>query len=303
MTLIPKRTVGDLLFSTPRPAVVDGRFVAAGLTPGTYVVTARGRAAGPAATPPAGRGAAPASSWAMSEVVVSGQDVSGVEMRLEPAQPVTGRMVFESATGQTPANMNGYRASMNAWRSGTGPTVSISMPSAPADAEGKFRFASVVPGTYAVNGYGPALAAQARTWVLKSVTANGRDVTDQPLDIRPREQPPEIVVTFTDKVTEVAGTVFDGTGRPTSGLTIIIFTARRELWTQGSRHVRPATAATDGTFTFKGMPPGDYLMAAVTEYEYTDLADASFLEQLAAGAFKITLTEGEKKVQDIKLGK
>ena len=43
-------------------------------------------------------------------------------------------------------------------------------------------------------------------------------------------------------------------------------------------------------------------MAAVTDYEYTDLVDASFLEQLTAGAFKITLAEGEKKVQDIRMG-
>ncbi len=43
-------------------------------------------------------------------------------------------------------------------------------------------------------------------------------------------------------------------------------------------------------------------MAAVTEFEYTDLSDASFLEQLTTGAFKITLAEGEKKVQDIRMG-
>ncbi|HYN07471.1 MAG TPA: hypothetical protein VES67_08790 [Vicinamibacterales bacterium] len=43
-------------------------------------------------------------------------------------------------------------------------------------------------------------------------------------------------------------------------------------------------------------------MAAVTDFEFADLYDASFLEQLAAGAFKITLAEGEKKGQDIRMG-
>jgi hypothetical protein len=81
-----------------------------------------------------------------------------------------------------------------------------------------------------------------------------------------------------------------------------MFPSHRELWTQGSRHIRPAVPASDGKFKLVGLPPGEYYMAAVTEFEYTDLSDASFLEQLTTGAFKITLAEGEKKVQDIRTG-
>ena len=67
--------------------------------------------------------------------------------------------------------------------------------------------------------------------------------------------------------------------------------------------VRPAVAAaSDGKFKLAGLPPGEYYMAAVTEFEYPDLSDPSFLEQFTAGAFKITLAEGEKKVQDIRMG-
>ena len=66
--------------------------------------------------------------------------------------------------------------------------------------------------------------------------------------------------------------------------------------------VETSGVSCDGKFKFAGLPPGEYYMAAVTDYEYTDLVDASFLEQLTAGAFKITLAEGEKKVQDIRMG-
>ena len=51
-----------------------------------------------------------------------------------------------------------------------------------------------------------------------------------------------------------------------------------------------------------GLPAGEYYVAAVTELEPGDLADPAFLEQLAAAAFKITLADGEKKQQDVKLG-
>lgn len=304
LTILPKSVVGDVFLMLPRATVVDGRFVASGISPGTYVVTARGRGAAPGGAPAGGRGGAPPSSlWAMTEIVVAGKDFTGIEMRLEPGIPISGRFAFESATGQPPANVNNYRASLGAWRSGTGPSVSITVPSATVDAEGRFQFASVVPGAYRVSGFGGVVRPdQGPAWMLKSVTANGRDITDLPLEIRPREEPPDLVITFTDRITEVAGTLFDAAGRPSSGLSIIMFPSRRELWTQGSRHIRPTVPASDGKFKLPGLPPGEYYMAAVTEFEYTDLSDASFLEQLTTGAFKITLAEGEKKVQDIRMG-
>ena len=49
------------------------------------------------------------------------------------------------------------------------------------------------------------------------------------------------------------------------------------------------------------MPAGDYYVSAVTELDPEDLADPDFLEQLAAMSFKVTLAEGERKIQDIKL--
>ena len=81
-----------------------------------------------------------------------------------------------------------------------------------------------------------------------------------------------------------------------------LFPTNRALWRPAARRTRPATPASDGKFKLSGLPSGEYYMAAVIDYEYTDLFDASFLEQLAAGAFKITLGEGEKKVQDIRMG-
>ena len=304
VAIFPKTIVGDSLsMVTPRATVADGRFVAAGVTPGTYVVTARGRGAGPAGAPAGGRGAAAGNMWAMTEIQVAGQDITDLEMRLEPGVPIAGRFVFDSASGQPPANVTSFRASMGPWQSGSTPSVSVSVPSATADPEGRFRFANVPPGTYVVSAFGGAMVTnQGPSWIVKTVTAGGRDLTDAPFEVRAREEVPELVITFTDKVSEVTGTLFDAAGRPTSGLSIIMFPTRRDFWTMRTRRVAPATAASDGKFKLVGLPPGEYYMAAVTEFEYTDLSDASFLEQLSAGAFKITLGEGEKKVQDIRMG-
>jgi Carboxypeptidase regulatory-like domain len=303
ITILPTRIVGSPFQTMPRATINNGRFTVPGLTPGRYVITARGRGAG--AGPPAagGRGGAGPTSWAMQEITVTGQDLTNLELRLEPAMTMSGRLVFESATGQTPPSMTGFRPSLGAWRQGTGPTVSVTVPSATVDAEGRFRFGSVVPGRYRVNAFGgPTNADRLPLWTFKSAAVNGRDITDQPLEIRPGEDLPELVITFTDRATEVTGTLFDGAGRPTSGLTIIAFPVRRELWIQGSRHVRPSPAASDGKYKLIGLPPAEYYFAAVTEYEFQDLWDVSFLDQLAAGAFKVTIAEGEKKVQDVRMG-
>ena len=42
-----------------------------------------------------------------------------------------------------------------------------------------------------------------------------------------------------------------------------------------------------------------HLLAAGNDYDPRDLYDVAFLEPLAAAAIKITIGEGEKKVQDL----
>ena len=57
----------------------------------------------------------------------------------------------------------------------------------------------------------------------------------------------------------------------------------------------------DGKFTIPALPPGDYLLVALSDIQDEVYLDASFLEQLIPGAVKLTLAEGEKKMQDIRI--
>jgi hypothetical protein len=63
--------------------------------------------------------------------------------------------------------------------------------------------------------------------------------------------------------------------------------------------VRPGT---DGRFTVRNLPPGDYLMAAVTDVEPGAWFDPDFLQQLRGASARVTLSEGDKKTQDLRLG-
>ena len=57
-----------------------------------------------------------------------------------------------------------------------------------------------------------------------------------------------------------------------------------------------------GKFRFANLLPGEYYIAALTDFEPNDYYNPTFLEQVAsAGAIKITVGEGEKKIQDLKI--
>jgi hypothetical protein len=60
--------------------------------------------------------------------------------------------------------------------------------------------------------------------------------------------------------------------------------------------------ANDGTFLFNRVPAGDYEIAAVDDVEPGEWYDPAFLQRLVSSAVKVTIAEGEKKVQDLKIG-
>ena len=57
----------------------------------------------------------------------------------------------------------------------------------------------------------------------------------------------------------------------------------------------------DGKFTLRNLLPGEYLLAAVTDIDNGEWLDPAFLDQIAPNALKLSLAEGEKKTQDIRI--
>lgn len=266
----------------------DGKFELQGIEPGDYVLLG-----GNLATGRAGVGApSPTTMWAMSEVRVDGRDVTGISLRLAPGQNVSGRFVFE---GKTPPVLPA-RVSLSLRATdltGYSATAQMSV----AAASDPFNIPGVVPSTYRLN-------ATMAGWVVKSVRIGDRDVTDAIVQIKPGEDLSSVVVTFSDAPGEVTGVLYDAANRPSSDLSMVLFSANRALWFNGSRHTRPAVRpASDGRFTFSGLAPGDYFLAALTEVSPADLANVQFLEQVAAAAIKVSVALGDRKTQDLKIAR
>ena len=51
-----------------------------------------------------------------------------------------------------------------------------------------------------------------------------------------------------------------------------------------------------------GLPPGDYRLAPVLDPDTGSWFDGTFLQQLDVVSERFTLGEGEKKVQNVKVG-
>lgn len=262
----------------------DGRFVMSGMLPGRYVFYGRGGEA-------PGQNA-PQPLWTETEVVVNEQDVSGVVLQFLPGSTIAGRLSY---LGGAPVGGVTPRISLTPVPTIAGAALAPT-PVMP-QADGAFAFTGVAPGKYrvAVSGAG--------AWSLRSAMLNGRDTLDVLLEVQPGQAIADLAVTLTDRPTEVVGTLFDQLGRPAPAYAIVLFSADRSHWTIAPRRTSGVVKlASDGTYRAVGLPPGEYYLAALADVEPAQLTDPAFLDLLVPAAIKITLSEGERKTQDVKLG-
>jgi hypothetical protein len=279
-------------------AAADGSFSFSGVAPGTYTLVVRGMPtpSGPAATPPGGGRGGPIqmTHYAMADVSVDGQDVSGISLALQEGMTVSGRIIFEGTA--TAPDLSRVRVTLTPVQ--TQGEVSIGGASTQADANGRFTIAGVTPGRYRLGGSIPSPRPDTQVWQLKSALINGNDSADLPVDLQSSTN--DVVITLTDRMPELHGTVQDASGQAAPDYQVIVFSVDRSLW-PALRRLRSVKPAADGKYTVANLPPGDYLISAVLDLEPGEWFDPAFLEQISRGALKIAIGDGEKKTQDLRV--
>jgi hypothetical protein len=276
-------------FRTTR-AGPDGQFQFADVAPGAYTVAARASAPLPPGTP-RGAGSAPI-LWATTDIAVEGQPVSGVSLTLQPGLTITGSVRFDG-TSPVPDNLSGLRVNL---APATSSQVAISAGAATVDATGRFTIPGVSPGRYRVT----ATFTTARAWTYRSAVLGGADVVDGPFEVRGPVS--DLVVTFTDRVAELDGKVIAASGTPSPDTFVVLFPADPAAWYPLSRRIRTVGIGTDSGYSFKGLIPGEYLLATMEDLELGEQFDPALLQRLVPSAIKISIAEGEKKVQDVRAG-
>jgi hypothetical protein len=312
-------TLGAMMVSfnrvVPGP---DGRFSFTGVAPGQYTISARatvqggngananvgsGRAGGFVISP-VPPGAQGPQLWGQADVSVNGENVSGVNVTLQPGMTISGRIAVEGSAVDPP-DLTRARVSLAPATTGNGVIIGGAFlleekaggPGSTTDATSHFTLTGVVPGQYLLNA---SLSSPQANWTAKSAIIKGHDALDVPFDVAPNEDLSNVTVTFTNLTQDVSGHLQDASGRPATDYTIVLFPADRALWTS-TRRVRTARPGTDGQFVVTNVPAGDYRLAAVVDVAPGETGDPSFLDEVSASSIAVTLHDGEKKIQDVRL--
>lgn len=255
----------------------DGEFTIANVPPGRYLLRARGDDSD-------------VPQYALMPVTVNGQDVDDLTVMLTPGATLTGAV---SMLGESPApDVTQVRISAPSTdQAAFGPQGN-----ARVDKDGRFTLTGIPAGTHLLRPNG-----NLRGWTLKSVTIAGRDVTDSPFSVRSGETLANVQVVFTDRVTELSGTITSDQGTPMPDYTVLAFTTDSSLWRPLSRQIMTARPDQTGKYRIRGLPPGEYYVTTVDPSEQGEWFEPAYLDEHRGGAVRVTLGEGDAKTQDFRL--
>jgi hypothetical protein len=261
----------------------DGTFQLANVPPGDYILEVQER-------PQNARNlqdvVAAQLEFASMPFSVSGADIDNLAVMTTPGVALSGRVAYQGQAA--PKQMLQVTAA---------PAGGGALPGMLGNARARGFGRVAEDGTFEIRGLaGPELIrvqGMPAGWALKSITLNGADITDTPYDFRPGSNVAGLIITLTDRLSEVTGMVRDARGEPLMDYVVVAFPEDKTLWGAQSRYVGTTRPNQNGTFSLKGLPAGRYLAAVVPALENGLQNDSAVLEQLRARAHSFSLAEGQ----------
>jgi hypothetical protein len=137
--------------------------------------------------------------------------------------------------------------------------------------------------------------------MLKRLTFRGTAVEeDDPVDVT--SEGGRLEVLLTSQLTAVTGTVSDASGAPVLDYHAIVFPAERPDPPHGRRHrTRLDTSDAHGRFRLEGLPPGDYLVAALVDVDPGEAVSDDSVESVRPSATAVRVREGQTETVSLKL--
>jgi len=287
----PLPAIGPLAPKVIRPNA-RGEFSIAGLGPGLYRIRAR---AGGVTLRPDGTTAEiraeAQTQWAVAQVAVSGTNIDGLILTLQPGLAFSGTVVAEAASA--PASWKGTMVTIQP------ASTAVASRQVPVGDDGRFTITGIEPHNYEVRVTLPATLAGSG-WTLGSVRHQGRDIRDAPLTFADGSID-GAEVRLTTAVTALTGTLTLESGAAATEYFIVAFPEDRALWHPASPRVRVMRPAADGAFSTRDLPPGAYRIAALVDVEDDEPRRQEFLESIYDAALRVTVEAAKTVRQDIRI--
>jgi protocatechuate 3,4-dioxygenase beta subunit len=264
----------------------DGTFRIRNLPPGEYKLTAR----------TAVEGADGATQETASvPIVIDGIDLENVTLATSSGWTLAGQVTAEDGT----APMRSSAGFQVAARPVNGDQTLPGGPRPGAEG-GRVRD----DWTFTVSGILGAARIRATVpdgWIVKAILQDGRDVTDAAFEGRTGEVVPGLQIVVSDRLNTLSGQLTDDKGVPIADGTVLVFSADSSKWTDDSRYVQAARPDQDGKYQIRGLPPGEYLAAALDYVEEGMWNDPEYLESIRGLGQRFTLGEADSHALMLKM--
>lgn len=285
--MLSQEVMGPRGGSTSRPTTTqtgpDGRFLVNNVQAGEYMLAVRSPAANDQ----------PAQE-ARQTIQVAGIDIDDLVIVTGSGGTVRGQVASDDGTPVSGVDRLSVRARPLTWAARSS-TLGFSG-NGRVNADGTFELKAVA---------GPvvlSIGTLTGEWTLKSVELNGRNLADDPIDVRHGETLNGVRVVLTNRPTHLQGALLDERKQPADG-TVVVFSEEPSRWHEDSRTVRAARPDQRGEFSIKGLPAGRYLIAAVVYVQDGQWHDPEFLTDLRFRAQRLSLAEAESKRIDLTVQK
>ena len=261
----------------------DGTFEIRGVRPGSYTLTA---------TTYAQRPAAGQRRLGVVKLDVS-DDVEGVAIEIKNGFKLTGSVAIQTANTGEKADPKSasvmFAPAEQGMFFGPPPRVTVA-------ADGTWSAENVVPGVYRLNA--TLRSTDGAPSYVAAVTVGGEDYLGRDLDMTLGPVGPIRVVLSTNSGT-INGTLDTSEiSSEGAGFAVAIpADAKFRLVDQ----VRPSPVAQDGSFSIRGLRPGEYLVFAFDQYQSGALEDPEIFKQVEQKGVRVKVTAGQTSSAQVKL--
>jgi sarcosine oxidase gamma subunit len=265
----------------------DGTFTLQNVAPGEHFIDVR----------PRGRGFGSTSEFASVPVTVGNEDINGLRITTGPGATVRGHVTFAGTAPRT-GGFGPLRVIAQGSDPGAPPMGFMIGPGATGDGvigdDGSFELDNL-------SGKMLFRVSAPPAWALQSVTIDGEDMTDVPYDFKGAQRLSDVRIVLTDKLTEVSGSVTDERARPLTDYVVVLLPAEAKEGNAALRFTRTVRPDQQGSYRVRGLPPGQYLIAALESLEQGREWDPAFQDRFRDVARGIALREGQSLSMDLRI--